>query len=103
MSVRPSTPGVMPQRAASHPAVTSFTASVATAIVTTADGAPGNTTVMPWIEKNAAQPASAIAAARAATATPAFTVSWATATEAVTGATGGSGVTVVTGSFFPSR
>jgi hypothetical protein len=51
------------QRRASHPAVTSFEASIATAMVTTDCGVPGKSTTMPLIENHAAAPARAIAAA----------------------------------------
>src|SRR6266849_8573765 len=60
------THAVTRQRRASHPAVTSLAPSIATAIPTTASGAPGNNTTMPLIEKNAAAPARTIAATYAA-------------------------------------
>jgi hypothetical protein len=50
------------QRRASHPAVTSLAPSIATAIPTTANGAPGNSTTIPLMEKNAAAQARIIAA-----------------------------------------
>ena len=41
---------------ASHPAVTSFAPSIASAIAITESGAPRNRTAMPLIEKKAAAP-----------------------------------------------
>src|SRR5215469_7820081 len=52
---------VVLHRLASHPAVTSLAASIATVMATTATGVPGNSTTMPLIENHAAQPASPIA------------------------------------------
>src|SRR5258705_5141445 len=78
---------VTPQRRASHPAVTSLADSIATAMPTTATGAPGNSTTMPRIENHAAAPARAMAAVYAARATT-------RPVERATGATGGA-----TGSF----
>jgi alkanesulfonate monooxygenase SsuD/methylene tetrahydromethanopterin reductase-like flavin-dependent oxidoreductase (luciferase family) len=49
-------------RRASHPAVTSLAASIATAIATTDSGAPGNSTTMPRIENRAATAARPMAA-----------------------------------------
>ncbi len=56
------THAVARHRLASHPAVTSLDISIATAIPTTAKGAPGNNTTMPLIENHAATVARPIAA-----------------------------------------
>src|SRR5712671_873485 len=64
------THAVTRHRRASHPAVTSLAVSIASAIATTASGAPGNSTTMPSIEKKAAVPARTIAATYAAMSMP---------------------------------
>jgi hypothetical protein len=64
------TQAVARQRRASHPAVTSLAPSIASAIPTTASGAPGNNTTMPLMEEKAVVPAKAIAAVYAATSMP---------------------------------
>ena len=70
-SVRRHTQAVTRHRRASHPAVTSLAVSIANAIRTTANGAPGNSIAMPLIEKKAAALASTIAAVYAAMSMPA--------------------------------
>src|SRR6266849_4805663 len=54
-SVTRHTAAVASHRRASHPAVTSLAASIASAIPTTDSGAPGNSTTMPRIENHIRQ------------------------------------------------
>src|SRR5262245_29648177 len=61
---------VVGQCRASHPAVTSFADSIATAMQMTDTEEPGNSTTMPRIENHAAAPARAIAAMYAPTSVP---------------------------------